>query len=157
SATPPRPPLAGVEHRVGDLTDRSVAESLMDGIEIVFHLAGRRGSVAIQNTQAATMLGENALICLNALEAARRARVGAFVYTSPVSGYPPMALYREALAWSADPHPADQYAAWAKRIAEKQIEAMAKQYGMTDIAIVRPVNCFGPHDNFDPKTALVVP
>src|SRR5258708_20105565 len=68
-----------------------------------------------------------------------------------------MALYREDLAWSANPHPADQYAAWAKRIAEKQIEAMGIQYGMTDIAIVRPVNCFGPFDNFDPKTALVVP
>src|SRR5436190_19793579 len=78
SATPPRPALAGVEHRVGDLTDRRFAEALMEGIEIVFHLAGRRGSVAIQTTQAATMLGENALICLNTLEAARRAGIGAF-------------------------------------------------------------------------------
>jgi GDP-L-fucose synthase len=153
----PDPPLASAEHRIGDLTDRSFADSLMQGIEAVFHLAGRRGSVGIQNTQAATMLGENALICLNTLEAARRARIAAVVYTSTVSVYPPMALYKEDLAWSANPHPADQYAAWAKRIAEKHIEAIARQYGMTGFAVVRPVNCFGPFDNFDPKTALVVP
>ncbi|MBI1776509.1 MAG: NAD-dependent epimerase/dehydratase family protein [Proteobacteria bacterium] len=157
STRAPSPALQSGEHQVGDLTHRSFAESLMDGIEVVFHLAGRRGSIGIQNTQAATMLGENLLICLNTLEAARRAGVGALVYTSTVSVYPSMALYQEDLAWSANPHPADQYAAWAKRIAEKQIEAIAKQYGMTDIAVVRPVNCFGPFDNFDPKTALVVP
>ena len=79
------------------------------------------------------------------------------VYTSTVSVYPPMPLYKEDLAWSANPHPADQYAAWAKRIAEKQVEAIALQDGLTNYAIVRPVNCFGPFDNFDPKTALVVP
>jgi GDP-L-fucose synthase len=157
SSTPPRPALSGAEHRIGDLTDRRFADELVDGIEVVFHLAGRRGSVGIQNTRAATMLGENALICLNTIEAARRARVPAFVYTSTVSIYPPLPLYREELAWSANPHPADEYAAWAKRIAEKQIEAIGKQYGVTGFAVVRPVNCFGPFDNFDPETALVVP
>jgi GDP-L-fucose synthase len=157
STTTARPPLDTPEHRIGDLTDRRFADALMEGIEVVFHLAGRRGSVAIQNTRAAIMLGENALICLNAIEAARRAGVPAFVYTSTVSIYPPMPLYREDLAWSANPHPADEYAAWAKRIAEKQIEAIAKQHGMNGFAIVRPVNCFGPFDNFDPATALVVP
>src|SRR5258708_25703189 len=96
-------------------------------------------------------------MCLSARDAAGRARSGAFVYPWRIWVYPPMALYREDLAWSANPHPADQYAAWAKRIAEKQIEAMGIQYGMPVMAIVRPVNCFGPFDNFDPKTALVVP
>jgi len=146
-----------VEHMVGDLTDRRFADSAAAGMDGMIHLAGRRGSVGIQTTQAATMLGENALICMNALEAARRAGVARIVYTSTVSVYPPMDLYREDLAWSANPHPADQYAAWAKRLAEKLIEAYKVQYGLDNIAIVRPVNTFGPYDNFDPKTALVVP
>jgi len=28
-------------------------------------------------------------------------------------------VYREELAWSGSPHPMSEYAAWAKRIAEK--------------------------------------
>lgn len=154
---PPAFPLDRVEHRVGDLTDRCFAEQVMDGIEGLFHLAGRRGSIGIQRTRAATMLGENLRICLNVLDAARRAGVGRILYTSTVTIYPPMEIYREDLAWSGDPHPGDQYAAWAKRMAEKFIEAQEIEYGFANTAIVRLVNTFGPHDNFDPQTALVVP
>jgi GDP-L-fucose synthase len=157
SRTPPSPALASVDHRVGDLTDRRFAEAAVAGMDVVFHLAGRRGSIALQTAQAATMLGENALICLNTLAAAQRAGVKAVVYVSTVTVYPPMAVYREDLAWSGNPHPGDQYAAWAKRIAEKYVEALAIEHGFDDIAVVRPVNTFGPHDDFDPDTALVVP
>jgi GDP-L-fucose synthase len=129
----------------------------MDGVEGLFHLAGRRGSIGIQRTQAATMLGENLMICLNVLDAAQREGVERILYTSTVTVYPPMEVYREDLVWSANPHPGDQYAAWAKRMAEKFIEAQEVQHGSMNTAIVRPVNTFGPHDNFDPKTALVVP
>jgi len=150
-------PTDGVEHVVGDLADREFARTIMDGVEGLFHLAGRRGSIGIQRTQAATMLGENLMICLNVLDAAQREGVERILYTSTVTVYPPMEVYREDLVWSANPHPGDQYAAWAKRMAEKFIEAQEVQHGSMNTAIVRPVNTFGPHDNFDPKTALVVP
>lgn len=157
SRTPPVPALPSTDHRIGDLTDRRFAEEVTSGMEAVFHLAGRRGSIGLQTAKAATMLGENALICLNTLSAAQRAGVKALVYVSTVTVYPPMAVYREDLAWSANPHPGDQYAAWAKRIAEKYVEALAIEHGFADVAVVRPVNTFGPFDDFDPKTALVVP
>src|SRR5271154_2371222 len=67
-----------------------------------------------------------------------------------------MAVYREELAWSANPDPGHQFVAWAKRMAEKLVEAQGVQYGLAHTAIVRPVNTFGPYDDFDPKTALVV-
>ncbi|NDC64909.1 MAG: NAD-dependent epimerase/dehydratase family protein, partial [Planctomycetia bacterium] len=157
SRTQPAPALGPTEHLLGDLTDRRFAEAAVDGIDTLFHLAGQRGSIGLQTTKAATMLGENALICLNTLAAAQRRGVKAVVYVSTVTVYPPMAVYREDLAWSANPHPGDQYAAWAKRIAEKYIEALAIEHGFADVAVVRPVNTFGPFDDFDPKTALVVP
>lgn len=157
SQTRPDPPLASGEHLLGDLTERSFADKAMCGIDAVFHLAGRRGSIGLQTAKAATMLGENALICLNSLAAAQRAGVKGFVYVSTVTVYPPMAVYREDLAWSGNPHPGDQYAAWAKRIGEKYVEALAIEHGFADVAIVRPVNTFGPFDDFDPETALVVP
>lgn len=57
----------------------------------------------------------------------------------------------------ATPHPANEYAAWAKRIAEKYVEAQELEYGLKNTAIICPVNTFGPHDDFAPETALVVP
>ena len=156
-APPPDYPIDRVDHRVGDLTDRRFAQQIMEGMTGLFHLAGQRGSIGIQRSRAATMLGENMMICFNVLDAARRAGVARILYTSTVTVYPPMQVYREDLVWSANPHPGDQYAAWAKRMAEKFIEAQEIQYGAVNTAIVRPVNTFGPHDNFDPQTALVVP
>lgn len=150
-------PVDRVEHFTGDLADRSFARQAMKDVSGLFHLAGRRGSVGIQRAQGATMLGENLMICLNTLDAARRAGVERILYTSTVTVYPPMAIYREDLAWSANPHPADEFASWAKRIAEKFLEAQEIQYGLRNSVIVRPVNTFGPHDDFAPETALVVP
>lgn len=150
-------PLDRVDHLVGDLVNREFAERTAQGMEGLFHLAGLRGSIGIQRARAAELLSENLMICLNVLGAARRAGIGRVVYTSTVTIYPPMAIYREELAWSGNPYPGDQYVAWAKRMAEKFIEAQEVEYGLVNTAIVRPVNTFGPHDDFDPKTALVVP
>jgi GDP-L-fucose synthase len=40
---------------------------------------------------------------------------------------------------------------------ELQAEAYKIEYGWQDIAIVRPANVYGPYDNFDPNTAMVIP
>jgi GDP-L-fucose synthase len=66
-------------------------------------------------------------------------------------------VFREDDAWSGQPHEADRYAGWAKRIGELQIEAYKREYDWCPIAIVRPANVYGPGDNFDPKTAMVIP
>ena len=51
----------------------------------------------------------------------------------------------------------DMFPGWAKRMAEMQILAYRKQYGLDNFAIVRPCNVYGPGDNFDPENAMVVP
>lgn len=154
----PKTPLPdGIDLRLGDLADPHFAASVADGADGLFHLAGKRGSVGLQIAQGATMLADNALVCLHTLEAARKAHIARIVYVSTVSVYPPLDSYVEDQAWSGNPHPANQYVAWAKRLAEKLVEAYGVQYGMANIAVVRPVNTFGPFDDFDPASALVVP
>lgn len=141
----------------GDLRDPAFAARAMAGCEGMFHLAGTRGSIGIQIKRAADMLHDNMLSCFNALNAARAAGVPRNVCVSTVSVYPPGEVYVEDRAWSANPHPANEYVAWSKRMAEKLIEAFEVQHGARNFAVVRPVNTFGPWDDFDPKTALVVP
>lgn len=158
STRPPRMALpGGIEHLTGDLSDAAFADRAAAGMDGLFHCAGRRGSIGIQTRQAADMLAGNVLIDFQTLEAARRANIPRVVYVSTVSVYPPLAVYQEDLAWSADPDPSHQFVSWAKRMAEKLIEAQRVQYGFEGSVIVRPVNTYGPHDDFNPKTALVIP
>jgi GDP-L-fucose synthase len=53
--------------------------------------------------------------------------------------------------------PMDMFPGWAKRMAEMQIEAYRIQYGLNNFSVVRPCNCYGPGDNFDPNNAMVIP
>ncbi len=146
-----------VTHFAGDLMDRAFADRVMAGAWGLFHFAGLRGSVGIQHSKAASLLHDNTLICFNSLDAARHAGLEKILYVSTVTVYPPLAEYHEDLMWSALPSPSVEFVAWSKRMAEKLIDAYKVQYGMENIAVVRPVNTFGPYDDFDPETALVVP
>jgi GDP-L-fucose synthase len=55
-----------------------------------------------------------------------------------------------------EPDPDSDGYGWAKRMAEVQARAYAREYGMR-IAIARPYNAYGPRDHFDPDRAHVVP
>jgi GDP-L-fucose synthase len=149
--------LPEVEHLAGSLANPDFAARAVAGMDGLFHCAGLRGSIGIQTARAADMLAGNMLIDFHTLEAARRAEVGRILYVSTVSVYPPLPVYQEDLAWSADPDPGHQYVSWAKRMAEKLIEAHRVQYGFEGATIVRPVNTYGPHDDFNENTALVIP
>jgi len=146
-----------VEFVAGDLKEPGFARQAVAGCDGLFHMAGTRGSIGIQIKRAAEMLHDNTLSCFNALNAAREAGVARVVYVSTVSVYPPGERYVEDQAWSANPHPGNEFVAWSKRMAEKLIEAFEVQYGAKNFAILRPVNTFGPWDDFNPQTALVVP
>jgi len=80
-----------------------------------------------------------------------------YLYTSSIAVDSPSGVFVEDKAWDGPPHPTDRFAAWAKRMGELQAEAYKVEYGWDKIAIVRPANVYGPYDNFDSKTAMVIP
>jgi len=91
----------------------------------------------------------------NMLEAARLNGVRKLVYTSSIGAYASADVFRES-DYSVASTPMD-FAGWAKRVAELQIFAYKEQYGMENFAIVRPCTVYGPGDNFDPASAMVIP
>jgi len=164
----------GAEVRVASLDDRSRApidvdfmhgnlmkwefcEKVAKGVDYVFHLAGIKGSAGIGRTKAAGFLIPHLLMNTLMMEAARQARVERYLYTSSIAVYSPSDVFVEDKAWDGPPHPTDRFAAWAKRMGELQAEAYKVEYGWDKIAIVRPANVYGPYDNFDSKTAMVIP
>jgi GDP-L-fucose synthase len=148
------------DHVIGDLSDLALCTDLTKGVDYVFHLAGVPGSVGVAaETRLASHFVPTLMMNTNVLEAARRNKVEKLVYTSSIGAY---ARSAEVFVESSEEPggfsgPPMDFAGWAKRMAELQIHAYKVQYGMENYAIVRPANVYGPGDNFDPQSALVIP
>ncbi len=143
------------KHLLGDLTDFEFCKKITKNKDFVFHLAGIKGSIEVTKSKPASFFVPILMMNTNILEASRSNGVKKLVYTSSIGAYSPAEVFVENR--NTDGEPMDMFPGWAKRMAEKQIEAYKIQYGMTNFAIVRPCNVYGPGDNFDPKNAMVIP
>lgn len=146
-----------VEFVRGNLMDWEFCKKVTKDMDYVFHLSGIKGSVGIGKVKAASFFVPHLLMNTLVMEAARQTAVERYLYTSSIAVYHPRDIFIEERAWEGPPHPTDKYAAWAKRMGELQAEAYKVEYEWDKIAIVRPANVYGPYDNFDPKTAMVLP
>jgi GDP-L-fucose synthase len=153
----PVDPAPGVEYHRGDLMSRDFCKEVVKGMRFVFHLASVTGSVGVGRKRAADFFVRPLLMNTNMMEQARLAVVERYLFASSICVYAPAKVFVEDQAWAAPPHESDAFAGWSKRMGEMQALAYKAQYGWDKVAIVRPVNTYGPYDNFDPKTALVIP
>jgi GDP-L-fucose synthase len=132
-------------------------ENICSGMDYVFNLVGIKCSPKVTMEQPADIMGPMMQFNTNMLEAAMKANVKWYLYTSTVGVYTPAEVFYEDDVWKGSPSPNDWYGGWAKRMGELQCEAYAKQRGEGICSIVRPANVYGPYDNFDLKNAMVVP
>ena len=139
-----------------DLRDRTDCKSICEGQDIVFHLAGIKGSP--QRCMEAPASFSVPMIQFNAnmIEAAYNADVEWFLYTSSVGVYHPTEVFVEDDVWKTFPSENDWYAGWAKRIGELNVQAYMKEHNWNKCSIVRPANVYGPNDNFG-EWSMVVP
>jgi len=139
-----------------DLRDRDTCKKLCDGQDIIFHLAGIKGSP--QRCMEAPASFSVPMIQFNAnmIEAAYNADVEWFLFTSSVGVYHPAPTFKEEDVWKTFPSENDWFAGWAKRIGEMNVEAYTKQYNWNKTSIVRPANVYGPYDNFG-EWSMVIP
>lgn len=147
----------GVTFHQADLRDFFQALRACEGQEIVFHLAGVKGSPAMTAQKPASFLTPMLLFNTNMMEAARQSGVERYLYTSSIGVYEPAPVFHEDSVWKTHPSPNDRFAGWAKRMGELQAEAYRIEYDWQCISIVRPANVYGPFDNFDERNAMVIP
>jgi len=143
------------QHTVGDLTDFPFCREITKDMDFVFQVAGIKGSIEVTKTKPASFFVPLLMMNTNLLEACRLNKVQKAVYTSSIGAYASAEYFVEGE--NQDGPPMDMFPGWAKRMGELQIQAYKIQYGMENIAIVRPANVYGPGDNFDPKNAMVIP
>lgn len=144
-----------INHIYGDLTDLNFCKDVTLGMDYVFHVAGIKGSIDVTVKNPASFFVPLLMFNTNVLEASRINNVKKLVYTSSIGAYSAAEIFKEGE--NEDKEPMDMFPGWAKRMAELQIKAYAKQYGLNSYSIVRPCNVYGPGDNFDPKNAMVIP
>lgn len=129
----------------------------VNGMDIVMHLMGNKGSPKMAAERPADMFGSHLLCNTNMMDVAFRANVDWYLYTSSVGVYYTAPIMYEDDVWDTMPSRHDWYPGWAKRIGELQAETYRIQYGWNRISIVRPANVYGRFDNFDPANAMVIP
>ncbi len=145
-----------VKHHKTDLTHLSNCIKITKGIDYVFHLAGIKGSPLMTKKHPFIFMTPMILFNTNMIYSAKINNIKRFLYTSSIGVYQPKAILKEDDVWKTQPSKNDWFSGWAKRIGELNAEA-CRISSKTKITIVRPANVFGPYDNFDPKTGMVVP
>ena len=140
-----------------DLRDFNQCLKICKNMDIVFQLAGVKGSPAMTSQRPASFFVPTIMMSINMMEAARRNNVKRYLYTSSVGVYSPADLFKEDDVWKTFPSPNDRFAGWAKRMGELQAEAYKIEYNMKNISIIRPANVYGEYDNFDEENAMVIP
>jgi GDP-L-fucose synthase len=132
--------------------------NVVDGINIVIHLAARVGGIGFNMKYPAELFYDNAIMGIQLMEASRRAGVEKFVAVGTVCGYPKFTPipFKEEDFWNGYPEETNAPYGLAKKMFLVQSQSYRKQYGFNSIYPI-PVNLYGPRDHFDPEDAHVIP
>ena len=139
-----------------DLRNFNECKEVVKGVDIVFHVAGVKGSPRRAMERPNEFFTPLLQFNTNMMEAARLEEVEWYVYTSSNGVYAPSDRMREDDVWKTSPSDNDKFAGWAKRIGELQSECYKVHYGSDNISIVRPANIYGKGDNFG-EGSMVIP
>lgn len=125
---------------------------------LVIHLAAVVGGIGANQREPGRFFYDNAIMGIQLMEFARRAKVGKFVAVGTICGYPKFAPvpFREDDLWNGYPEETNAPYGLAKKMLLVQSQAYRSQYGFNSIFLL-PVNLYGPGDNFDLRSCHVIP
>jgi GDP-L-fucose synthase len=131
---------------------------VLQGADIVIHLASSVGSVEFNQRHPASQYYDCNLINLQVLEAARQVGVEKFVGVSCACAYPKDVTYplQEDMIHEGLPEPSHLGYGLAKRQMIVQASTYREQYDMDAVTVI-PVNSYGPRDNYDLIRGHVIP
>jgi GDP-L-fucose synthase len=125
---------------------------------IVLHLAAVVGGIGANRESPGRFFFENVMLGALTMEYARRSGVEKFVGVGTICAYPKLAPvpFLERDLWNGYPEETNAPYGIAKKMLLVQGQAYRQEYEFNAIHLL-PVNLYGPHDNFDPKTSHVIP
>jgi len=141
-----------------DLRKGETCMEVTKDADLVIHLAARVGGIGFNRRSPGNLFFDNAMMCIQMMEAARLNRVGKYVTLATVCSYPKFTPvpFKEEDIWDGYPEETNAPYGIAKKTQFVQADAYRRQYGFNAIVLV-PVNLYGPWDNFDLEDSHVIP
>jgi nucleoside-diphosphate-sugar epimerase len=141
-------PSGADEFLQADLRDRGAARAAVvlptGAFDEVYQLAADMGGMGFIHSAECEIMRNSALININMIDAAARARVGRYFFSSSVCIYRDMAPGEPELTEEqAYPALPDNEYGWEKLYAERTAMAYGRRYGIP-VRIARFQNCYGP-------------
>ena len=138
-----------------DLRDFDDCKNVVVDMDVVFHVAGVKGSPKRAAEQPNDYFTPMLQMNTNIAEASRLQEVDWYVYTSTVGVYQPAEVFKEDDVWTTYPSENDKYAGWVKRLGELQLDCFKTHYGLKNYSIVRPANIYGEYDEFGEESTVI--
>ncbi len=141
-----------------NLSDKQACESVVNGADIVIHLAAKVGGLWSHVNRQADFFYENACMGLHLVDASYRAGVKKFVGLGSVCEYPDdVAIpFKESTLWDGYPSKITAPYGLAKKMMHVASDAYSSQYGFNAIHLLM-INLYGPGDDFNPETSHAIP
>jgi GDP-L-fucose synthase len=134
-----------------DLRSQDACAKVVEGADIVIHLAANVGGIGYNRDFPGTLFYDNLLMGVHMMEESRKAGVKKFVAIGTICAYPKFAPipFKEEDLWNGYPEETNAPYGLAKKMMLVQSTAYRDQYNFNSIFLL-PVNLYGPGDNFEP-------
>jgi len=141
-----------------DLTQLENCKKIVQGVDIVFHLAAKVGGIGLNLEKPAELFYDNIMMGTQLIHEAKQAGIEKFIALGTICSYPKFASlpFSENEIWSSYPEETNAPYGLAKKMLLVQSQAYKKQYDFNSI-VVFPTNLYGPRDNFEPASSHVIP
>jgi GDP-L-fucose synthase len=143
-----------------DLTDKNQSDNLIESTKPthVIHCAGKVAGLGGNMNHMGEYFYDNLMINTNIIESCRKNNVDKLMVFSSTCVFPANVDYplTEDKIHLGPPHSTNYGYAYAKRMAEVQINAYNQQYGTKYFSVI-PCNMYGPNDNYNIENSHVIP
>ena len=139
-----------------DLTNFESCQEVIKGMDYIFHCAANSAGAKVMKENPLSLVNDNILMTMNMLKAASEEGVKKFLYISSTTVYHDVPYPVKEQDIYGDVFEGYVGVGNMKKIGEILCKIYHNLTPMK-IAIVRPVNIFGPHDKFDEERAHVIP
>lgn len=126
--------------------------------DVVIHTAAKVGGIGANIRQPADFFSDNIRMNMNVIDACYKLGIKKLVCFLSTCVFPDNVEFplQENKVHLGPPHDSNSAYAYAKRMAEVQVNAYNKQFG-TNYFCVIPSNIYGPNDNFSLEDGHVIP
>ena len=140
-----------------DLNNFNKLRSANKNCDYVINLAAKVAGIEYNKNNPASIFQDNLQTFFNLIKASSENKIKKFLTVSSACIYQRYCSIPtlEKEGFTGEPEPTNSGYGWAKRMQEYLSEKYSKEFGLNTV-IIRPYNCFGPGDNFNPKSSHVI-